>query len=64
MTKDTPAEIAVTNLVKAFSVIDPRDITPHLMWLLEDLKGILKRDQFDEILDELLFTIALLKKET
>ena len=62
LSEDYLAERAVTNLVAALSVIDARDITPHLMCLLEELSRIVRRDQFIEVLEELLFTIALLKQ--
>jgi hypothetical protein len=60
--KDNSANIAVTNLVTALNIIEPQDITPHLMCLLEELKRSLSRDQFNELLDDLLFTIALFKR--
>jgi hypothetical protein len=58
----SPASVAVTSLVEALAAGEPGEITPCLMELLEGLKRTLKRDQFEEILEELLFTIALLKK--
>jgi hypothetical protein len=54
--------VAVTNLVEVLGAAEPGEITPSLMELLEGLKRKMSKEQFEEILDDLLFTVALLKK--
>jgi hypothetical protein len=60
--EEKPASVAVTELVKALAAGEPGEITPYLMELLEGLKQKMSKEQFEEILEDLLFTIALLKK--